>query len=147
LEGINLLDPACKVEFVITAQALKEGWDCSFAYVFCSLATVDSKKDVEHLLGRVQWGKAASSHPKAPLKPCASQPLATHKPPSGYPKATPRLPTGYLQATLRLQTKPPKAPLWQEHKVESRKQKYRPETQESRPKPHQCDIKATTDGR
>jgi type III restriction enzyme len=53
LEGINLLDPACKVEFVITVQALKEGWDCSFAYVFCSLATVHSKKDVEQLLGRV----------------------------------------------------------------------------------------------
>ncbi len=34
LDGINLLDPACKVEFVITVQALKEGWDCSFAYGF-----------------------------------------------------------------------------------------------------------------
>jgi len=53
LDGINLLDPACKVEFVITVQALKEGWDCSFAYVFCSVATVHSKKDVEQLLGRV----------------------------------------------------------------------------------------------
>jgi type III restriction enzyme len=41
------------VEFVITVQALKEGWDCSFAYVFCSLATVHSKKDVEQLLGRM----------------------------------------------------------------------------------------------
>src|SRR5205814_1434072 len=50
---INLLDPACRVEFVITVQALKEGWDCSFAYVFCSVATVHSKKDVEQLLGRV----------------------------------------------------------------------------------------------
>ena len=50
LEDINLLDPACKVEFVVTVQALKEGWDCSFAYVFCSLATVHNKKDVEQLL-------------------------------------------------------------------------------------------------
>jgi type III restriction enzyme len=53
LDGINLFDPACKVEIVITVQALKEGWDCSFAYVFCSLATVHNKKDVEQLLGRV----------------------------------------------------------------------------------------------
>jgi len=53
LDGINLFEPSCKVEFVITVQALKEGWDCSFAYVFCSLATVHSKKDVEQLLGRV----------------------------------------------------------------------------------------------
>ena len=34
-------------------EALKEGWDCSFAYVFCSVATVNSKKDVEQILGRV----------------------------------------------------------------------------------------------
>ncbi len=53
LDGINLLDPSCKVEFVITVQALKEGWDCPFAYVFCSVATVRSPKDVEQLLGRV----------------------------------------------------------------------------------------------
>ena len=35
LDGINLADPACPIEYVITVQALKEGWDCSFAYVFC----------------------------------------------------------------------------------------------------------------
>ncbi len=53
LEGINLLDPKCPIEFVITVQALKEGWDCSFAYVFCSVASVHSAKDVEQILGRV----------------------------------------------------------------------------------------------
>ena len=31
LDGIDLFDPACKVEHVITVQALREGWDCSFA--------------------------------------------------------------------------------------------------------------------
>lgn len=53
LDDVNLLDPTCKIEFVITVQALKEGWDCPFAYVFCSVATVHSPKDVEQLLGRV----------------------------------------------------------------------------------------------
>lgn len=53
LDGVNLLDPNNKVEYVITVEALKEGWDCPFAYVFCSVATVHSKKDVEQLLGRV----------------------------------------------------------------------------------------------
>lgn len=53
LDDVNLFDPACPVRFVITVQALKEGWDCSFAYIFCSLATVHSAKDVEQLLGRV----------------------------------------------------------------------------------------------
>lgn len=53
LDGINLLDPNNKIDFVITVEALKEGWDCPFAYVFCSVATVHSKKDIEQILGRV----------------------------------------------------------------------------------------------
>jgi type III restriction enzyme len=53
LDGVNLFDPDNKIEAIITMEALKEGWDCSFAYVFCSVATVHSKKDVEQLLGRV----------------------------------------------------------------------------------------------
>jgi len=53
LDGVNLFDPTNKVDFVITVEALKEGWDCSFAYVFCSVATVHSKKDIEQILGRV----------------------------------------------------------------------------------------------
>lgn len=53
LDGVNLLDQNNKVDFVITVEALKEGWDCPFAYVFCSVATVHSKKDIEQILGRV----------------------------------------------------------------------------------------------
>jgi len=53
LDNVNLLDPNNKVDFVITVEALKEGWDCPFAYVFCSVATVHSPKDIEQLLGRV----------------------------------------------------------------------------------------------
>ena len=53
LDRINLFLPDCPIRFVITVQALKEGWDCSFAYVFCSLARVQSSKDAEQLLGRV----------------------------------------------------------------------------------------------
>lgn len=53
LEGINLFDRACQIRFVITVEALKEGWDCSFAYVLASLQSVNYAKDVEQLLGRV----------------------------------------------------------------------------------------------
>jgi type III restriction enzyme len=53
LDGIDLFDPACPIEHVITVQALKEGWDCSYAYVFCSLAGIRSAGAVEQLLGRV----------------------------------------------------------------------------------------------
>lgn len=53
LDGIDLFDKTCGVTVIITVQALKEGWDCSFAYVFCSTANISSGKDVEQLLGRV----------------------------------------------------------------------------------------------
>ena len=53
LDGLNLFDRASPVRHVITVEALKEGWDCSFAYVLCSLQNVRSGKDVEQLLGRV----------------------------------------------------------------------------------------------
>jgi type III restriction enzyme len=53
LDGIDLFDPACTIEHVITVDALKEGWDCSFAYVFCSLASIRAPGAVEQLLGRV----------------------------------------------------------------------------------------------
>ena len=53
LDGIDLFDPKCPIEFVVTVEALKEGWDCSFAYVFCSVARIQSATDVEQLLGRV----------------------------------------------------------------------------------------------
>lgn len=53
LDGINLFAPDCRIEVILTVEALKEGWDCSFAYVFCSVANIHSSKDVEQLLGRV----------------------------------------------------------------------------------------------
>ena len=53
LDSLNLFDPACKVDFIITVEALKEGWDCSFAYVLCSVANIGSATDIEQLLGRV----------------------------------------------------------------------------------------------
>lgn len=53
LDGVNVFDPTCPVRYVITVQALKEGWDCSFAYVLCSVANLKSKTFIEQLLGRV----------------------------------------------------------------------------------------------
>ena len=53
LDRIDLFDPTCRIEHVITVEALKEGWDCSFAYVFCSVSRIRSSVDVEQLLGRV----------------------------------------------------------------------------------------------
>ena len=53
LEGLDLAARSCPVRFVITVQALREGWDCPFAYVLCSLQKLSSATAVEQLLGRV----------------------------------------------------------------------------------------------
>lgn len=53
LESIDLSAADCPIRYVITVQALREGWDCPFAYVLCSLQTLSSATAVEQLLGRV----------------------------------------------------------------------------------------------
>jgi len=49
----GILSEQCPVKYVITQQALAEGWDCPFAYVLVSMADVHSSTAVEQLLGRV----------------------------------------------------------------------------------------------
>jgi superfamily II DNA or RNA helicase len=53
LEGINLFDKKCEVRYIITVNALAEGWDCSFAYVLISVANLGAKIAVEQIIGRV----------------------------------------------------------------------------------------------
>jgi type III restriction enzyme len=49
----DLNTPDCLTRYVITIQALREGWDCPFAYVLCSLVESRSSTAVEQILGRV----------------------------------------------------------------------------------------------
>ncbi|NJD60913.1 MAG: hypothetical protein FIA98_16080 [Anaerolineae bacterium] len=49
----DLSQPDCPIRYVITVQALREGWDCPFAYVLCSIAESKSSTAVEQILGRV----------------------------------------------------------------------------------------------
>ncbi len=67
LDGIDLFDPHCPIAYVITIEALKEGWDCSFAYVFCSVSRIKSAVDVEQILGRVLRMPYASRRKAAEL--------------------------------------------------------------------------------
>ena len=53
LKGVDLLSEECPIRFIITVNALKEGWDCPFAYILASLANKTSQVDVEQILGRV----------------------------------------------------------------------------------------------
>lgn len=53
LKGLDLMSRDCSVRYIITINALKEGWDCPFAYILASLADKSSAVDVEQILGRV----------------------------------------------------------------------------------------------
>jgi type III restriction enzyme len=67
LDSLDLFDPTCPICYVITVQALKEGWDCSFAYVLCSVANTKSVTAVEQLLGRVLRMPYAQTRTQADL--------------------------------------------------------------------------------
>jgi type III restriction enzyme len=49
----GIADEKCPVKYVITQQALAEGWDCPSAYILASMAELRSSTAVEQLLGRV----------------------------------------------------------------------------------------------
>ncbi|MBR5114928.1 MAG: DEAD/DEAH box helicase family protein [Oscillospiraceae bacterium] len=53
LKNVDLLSLDCPIRYIITVNALKEGWDCPFAYVLATVANRTSSVDVEQILGRV----------------------------------------------------------------------------------------------
>lgn len=53
IKNEDLMSRECAVRYIITVNALKEGWDCPFAYILASLADKSSAVDVEQILGRV----------------------------------------------------------------------------------------------
>lgn len=67
LDGVDLSSADCPIRYVITVQALKEGWDCPFAYVLCSVAELRAATAVEQILGRVLRLPKASKKTEADL--------------------------------------------------------------------------------
>ena len=67
LKGVDLMANDCPVRFIITINALKEGWDCPFAYVLATLADRSSAVDVEQVLGRILRQPYIRPHGHAPL--------------------------------------------------------------------------------
>lgn len=53
LEDLDVLARDCDVRFIITVDKLREGWDCPFAYVLCSVSNLTSRTAVEQVMGRV----------------------------------------------------------------------------------------------
>lgn len=53
LDGEDLMARESPVEYIVTVDKLREGWDCPFAYVLGSIGNVATETAVEQLLGRV----------------------------------------------------------------------------------------------
>jgi len=62
LKDIDLMDRESPVRYIITVNALKEGWDCPNAYILASLADKSSAVDVEQILGRILRQPYVSKH-------------------------------------------------------------------------------------
>lgn len=67
IKNQDLMSRDCPIRYIITVNALKEGWDCPFAYILASLANRSSKVDVEQILGRVLRQPYAKNHSSALL--------------------------------------------------------------------------------
>ena len=53
LKDESLLSDTSQVQFIITKQALQEGWDCPFVYVLAILSKPQSKLALTQLIGRI----------------------------------------------------------------------------------------------
>ena len=49
----DLMSQDCPIRYIITVEALAEGWDCPFAYVLATVANKSSKISVEQIVGRI----------------------------------------------------------------------------------------------
>jgi len=62
LDKLDLMSRDCQIRYIITVNALKEGWDCPFAYILASLANKTSTVDVEQIVGRILRQPYAKQH-------------------------------------------------------------------------------------
>ena len=67
LKNTDLMSPTCPIRYIITVNALKEGWDCPYAYILASLANKTSQVDVEQILGRILRLPHTSQHTQSAL--------------------------------------------------------------------------------
>lgn len=63
----NLLDRLCPVKYIITKDALREGWDCPFAYVLAILTRKDSHTALTQYTGRILRQPYAKTTPISSL--------------------------------------------------------------------------------
>jgi len=52
-EAKILLGRKCPIRYIITVNALREGWDCPFAYILVSVSNLGARLSVEQTIGRI----------------------------------------------------------------------------------------------
>lgn len=70
LVGIDLMSPFCPVRYIITKDALKEGWDCPFAYLLALLDNTTAATAMTQLIGRVMRQPYARATNRPELDSC-----------------------------------------------------------------------------
>lgn len=66
----DLLSEICPVKYIITKDALREGWDCPFAYVLTVLSKMTAKTAITQMIGRVLRQPHARLTQKPSLDEC-----------------------------------------------------------------------------
>ncbi len=69
-EGKGLLSDKCPVRYIITKDALREGWDCPFAYVLVVLSRTTAATALTQMVGRVLRQPGAKLTGTAALDEC-----------------------------------------------------------------------------
>jgi len=70
LRDENLLSEYSKVRYIITKDALREGWDCPFAYVLAILSKTTATTALTQMVGRVLRQPEATLTKRAALNEC-----------------------------------------------------------------------------
>ncbi len=70
IAGLDLLSEFSPVRWIITKDALKEGWDCPFAYLLVMLDNTRAKTAITQLVGRVMRQPHAQRTRREPLDQC-----------------------------------------------------------------------------
>jgi hypothetical protein len=52
-DSADIAAPTCPVRVILTVEKLRDGWDCPFAYVLCSLKETRSATAIEQIVGRI----------------------------------------------------------------------------------------------
>ncbi|MEO8150059.1 MAG: DEAD/DEAH box helicase family protein [Bacteroidia bacterium] len=80
IEVTDIFAKDCEIRYIITKQALQEGWDCSFAYILTILTNPQSATGITQLVGRIlRQPNAVKTHVKD-LDECY---IFTYKPNAG----------------------------------------------------------------